>query len=282
MILVTGANGTIGSELVSQLHARGAALRVFVRDARKLEKLPAGTSHALGDFDRPDTLRAALQGVTRVFLLSPGIDPEQFERTLSLLRAADVEQVVKLSTLEAGRETDATARWHRSEEQRIEASGLPWTFVRPGNFASNALHWAASIRGESAVYAATGAGKSAPIDPRDVAEVAALALSEPLPRHLGKVYELSGPALLDVSEQVEILARLLAKPLRFVDVEPASMGAQLLQYHVPAAMVEALVDLWHSIRRGESEAMTDTVPALLGRPARSFETWAREHLHLFK
>src|SRR5688572_26641786 len=103
MILVTGANGTIGSELVSQLHARGAAFRVFVRDARKLESLPAATSHAVGDFDRPETLAAALQGVTRVFLLSPGIDLEQFERTLSLLRAAKVEQVVKLSTLEAGR-----------------------------------------------------------------------------------------------------------------------------------------------------------------------------------
>jgi uncharacterized protein YbjT (DUF2867 family) len=276
MILVTGATGAIGSAVVSELQARGAAFRALVRDA---QKLPAAIPYAVGDFNRLDTLRAALQGITRVFLLSPGIHPLQFERTLETIRNSGVQHVVKLSTLESGRQSDGIARWHRAEEERIETSGLEWTFVRPGNFASNALHWAGSIRSEGAVFAATGDGQSAPIDPRDIAAVCALALTEP--GHQGKAHLLTGPALLSVADQVAILARLLETPLRFVDVEPAILGARMLEYQTPAELVEALVELWQSIRRGENAIVTDTVQALLGRPARTFEEWARAHLAAF-
>jgi (4-alkanoyl-5-oxo-2,5-dihydrofuran-3-yl)methyl phosphate reductase len=281
MILVTGASGTIGSALVSELCARGAAVRVFVRDARKVAQLPPAVERAVGDLDAPDTLRAAMRGIERVFLLSPAIDPAQLARSLSAAEAEGVRHVVKLSTLEAATGSDGIARWHRAEEQQVQASGLSWTFVRAGNFASNALNWAASMRSDSTVFAATGDGQSAPIDPRDIAAVLALALTGPAQEHAGQAYPLTGPELLSVAQQVAILSDVLHKPLRVVDVDPDSMGAQLRSRHAPDVLVDALVELWKRIRAGDGAHVSDCVPKLLGRPARTFEQWAREHAAAF-
>jgi uncharacterized protein YbjT (DUF2867 family) len=279
MLLVTGPNGVIGSAVVAELLACGAEFKVLVRDPAKVAHLPADVVRVVGDLGNPEALQQAFHGVTRAFLLSPVIDAAQFARTLAAAKDAGVEHVVKLSTLEAGHGADGIARWHRGEELQIEASGLAWTFVRPGNFSSNALHWAHTIRRESKVYAPTGDGKSAPIDPVDIAAVIAHALTEP--KQAEQIYLLTGPQLFSVAEQTEILARVLGKPLSFVAVDPDVAGAELRQYGAQAAMVEALIELWKLIAVDEQPVLTNTVTQLLGRPARSFETWARAHRHAF-
>jgi uncharacterized protein YbjT (DUF2867 family) len=279
MILVTGATGVIGSAVVAELCARGAAFRVFVRDPAKVAHLPLTVDRFVGDLDRSDAVEAALRGITHLFWLSPHIDPTQVGHMLTAARAEGVRHIVKLSTLEAGRGTDGIARWHGAEEQQIEASRIDWTFVRPGNFASNALSWASTIRTEGKVYAATGDGKSAPIDPRDIAAVIALALTEP--GHVRAAYRLTGPTLLSAAEQTAVLSRVLQIPLDYVDTDPESMGAQLRSYHVPAELVAALIELWHSVRVDAHPVVTHEVERLLGRPARTFEQWARDHVAAF-
>lgn len=279
MILVTGATGVIGSAVVAELVARQVSFRVLVRDAAKVAQLPNTVERAVGSWTQPATIAAAMSGITRVFLLSKEIEPAQFAATVQTARAQGVRQIVKLSTLEAAYGSDGIARWHRAEERVIEGSGLAWTFVRPGNFASNALQWAHAIRAEGRVYAATGEGRSSPIDPQDIAAVIALALCEE--GHAGQAYPLTGPELLSVRDQVAVLARVLQRPLSFVDLPPEQLGEQLRAYHMQPAMVTALVELWHSIRKQDDAVVTDTVPRLLGRPAHTFEHWVRQHQAAF-
>lgn len=280
-VLVTGATGVVGSALVAALLQRGVTFRVFVRDASKLAHLPEHVERALGDLHEPAAVRAAMCGIERVFLLSPEIAPAQFASIVAAARAEGVRHIVKLSVLEAGYGSDGIARWHRAEEQEIEASGLAWTFIRPGNFASNALSWRHSISREGKVYAPTADAQSAPIDPRDIADVIALALTEPV-QHAGKAYMLTGPELLTVADQATVLTRVLNKPVVFQDIDPHALGAQLRGFGVQPAMVDALVELWFAIRTaGVEPVITDTVTQLLGRPARRFQTWVQDHAESF-
>jgi uncharacterized protein YbjT (DUF2867 family) len=279
MLLVTGPNGVIGSAVVAELLAREVAFKVLVRDPAKVAQLPANVVRVVGELGDTSALQEAFRGVTRAFLLSPVIDPARFGRTLAAAEAAGIEHIVKLSTLEAGYGNDGIARWHRAEELQIEASGLAWTFVRPGNFSSNALHWSHSIRREGKVYAATGHGKSAPIDPSDIAAVIVHALTQA--QQSGQSYQLTGPELWNVAEQTQILARVLGKPLSFIAVDPDSAGAELRQYGAPDVMVAALIELWKQIAVDDKPVMTNTVSQLLGRPAGTFEQWAEAHRYAF-
>jgi uncharacterized protein YbjT (DUF2867 family) len=279
MIVVTGATGVIGSEVAAQLAARGAVFRVFVRELGKAAQLPVSVERAVGDFSRPETLAAALRGCDRLFLLSPDIDHRQFARTVEVAHDSGVRHVVKLSSLEAASGLDGIARWHRAEEEQLRASGLAWTFVRPGNFSSNALNWAYTIRDHATVYAATGDAQSAPIDPRDIAAVVALALTEQ--GHEGHAYELTGPELMTTEEQVATLSRILGRTLHYVDVEPSAMGEQLRGHGMTEPMVAALIELWHAIRKDPHPALSELASKLLGRPAISFEQWAYDHAAAF-
>jgi (4-alkanoyl-5-oxo-2,5-dihydrofuran-3-yl)methyl phosphate reductase len=270
----------IGSAVVSELAQTNTPLRVFVRDASKVAHLPNSIERVVGDFSNPASLHAAMSGIETAFLLSPQIEPAAFTASVAAARSAGVQRIVKLSTLEAGYGADGIARWHRSEEQQIEASGLAWTFVRPGNFASNALHWQHTMRHESKVYASTGDAKTSPIDPRDIASVIALALTSPA--HAFQAHLITGPELLSVGEQVAVLSRVLQKPLSFVDVDPDQMGEQLLRYRTQPALASALVELWKAIRSDPKPVVTDTVQRLLGRPACTFEQWAQDHAATFR
>ncbi len=278
MILVTGATGNVGKELVRQLLEMKEAVRVFVRDERKVAYLGDRVEHAVGDLDKPETLQAAMQGVDRMYLMT--YKTHQDINALAAAKQAGIKQVVKLSTLEASDAMIQVGKWHREREKIIEASGIDWTFLRPGMFMTNTIEWwAESIRHQNTVYFPGGKGKVAPVDPYDVAAVAAVALTQP--GHAGRAYELTGPELLTMSEMVQIIAHVLGKPLKYTNIPALAAKVWMLKAGMDKVLVSALMEMLASLRKNKGAILTDTVEQVTGRSAHTFEAWCRDHIAAF-
>ena len=281
MILVTGATGDVGGEVVRQIVAAGQKVRAFARDPAKAARLVPGVEVARGDLQQPETFAAALDGVTKLFLMAGAQElPAIAEHAVPAAKRAGVQHVVLLSSSTTLMEPRVTiGKWHLAAEELIEASGLAWTMVRPGNFASNALRWAPMIKAQGAVFAPAGGGKTAPIDPYDIASVAAKALTTP--GHEGHKYALTGDEVLSAADQVAIIGAALGKTLRFVEVpaEGARMG--MLKSGMDEAMADALLELMTSGRSGGEAHRTSTVRDVTGVAPRTFEAWVRAHLSAF-
>src|SRR5690242_10950013 len=209
MYLVTGATGNVGSELVAALAGEGRRVRALVRTPREVP----GAEAAVGDLNRPDTLADALAGVEGLFLL-PGY--EGLRDTLALAAGAGVKRVVLLSggSAASGDLGNAVARYMIESEQAVRESGLAWTFVRSGAFMSNALRWLPQLSTGDEVRVPFPTVRTAPVDPYDIAAVAARALVDD--GHEGAVHALSGPQSLLPEEQVAVLGRVLGRDLRCV------------------------------------------------------------------
>ena len=280
MILVTGATGNIGKELVPQLLNAGQRVRVFVRDERKVAHLGSQVECAVGDLDQPETLNAAMEGVERMFLVTMGTQQQDMDAVEAAKRAG-IQQIVKLSTLEAGKPHLQVGRWHREREQIIEASGIGWTFLRPGMFMSNSIEWwSETIKQQGAVYFPGKKGKVAPIAPFDIAAVAAAALTEP--GHSGQIYELTGSELLTIGDMAQIIGRALGKPIRYTNVPLFAARLQMRMSGMDKVLVNALMEVAEELRSNKAAYRTDTVERVTGRPPRTFEVWCREHIAAFR
>jgi uncharacterized protein YbjT (DUF2867 family) len=285
MILITGATGTVGSEVLRLLTATGAPVRAMTRNPARLRS-PYALDVVRADFDDPASLRRATAGAEAVFLLTAPAAPTP-RHDLALLdaaRAAGTSRIVKLSAIGTG-ETDDHGRtvgaWHQLAEQAVQASGLAWTLLRPSLFASNTLHWADPVKAGTPVPNLTGHATQGVIDPRDVAAVAAEALTSPT-THTGQTYTLTGPDLLSVPDQAAQLADLLGHPVTTADVTPEAARSQLLASGMnPAAVDTALTGITWA-RAGHNALLTDDVATILGRPPTSFAAWARDHLDSFR
>lgn len=278
MILVTGATGTVGSELVRLLVEAGQRPRVLSRDAGKARRLGSGVDVAVGDLDRPETIRPALEGVNRMFLLTSRT--QQDVAVLTAARDAGVEALVKLSTQEAGwSPVEGHGHLHHEREELIRASGLGWTFLRPTMFMATPLRWAPTLEAQGVVAFPGGASRLAPIDARDVSAVACRALTEP--GHEGKGYELTGPELLSVEEMVGIRSRVLARGLTYHDLAEEAWGDHLRSVGISDYEIDRLVETFRLVRQGRFAYVTDDVARVLGRPARTFADWCADHQRAF-
>ncbi|MFJ2212075.1 NAD(P)H-binding protein [Streptomyces sp. NPDC101062] len=281
MILLTGVTGTVG-RLVAERLATSEPVRLLSRDPRRLAALAGpGTEVVGGDFADPASLAAALSGVRAAFLVtSDPLAPVHDEHFVTAARRAGVAHVVKLSA-RAVAEPDAEdliTRWQRSAEDLLRASGVGWTFLRPRAFMSNTLGWARSVRDEGVVRAFHGASPNATVDPRDIAEVAALALTGAvLP---GRAHPLTGPAAISSAEQVAVLSGLLRRPLRLVELTRDQAYEGLLA-RWPRPVADALLEGAVRQASGAKARVEPTVRTLLGRPARPYRAWARDHLPAF-
>ncbi|CAO5189209.1 (4-alkanoyl-5-oxo-2,5-dihydrofuran-3-yl)methyl phosphate reductase [Frankia sp. AiPs1] len=277
-ILVTGGRGGVARALVGELLDAGAAVRIASRDPGKVTA-PGGAPVVPLDLARPETLPGALDGVRTVFLYA---EPAGIEGFLDAARVAKVERIVLLSSLASEHEAEADepnviARQHTAVEEAIAASGLAWTFVRPGSFATNALSWAPAIRAGEPVWEAYPESQLAPVHERDIAAVAAAALLRP--GHDGATYPMTGPESITRRRQLELIAEATGRPVRIEVESPAEARERMIAAmgeHVWPGLVDTLLG-YQAANDGIPAPVYDAVPKILGRPSLTFAAWTAEH-----
>jgi uncharacterized protein YbjT (DUF2867 family) len=284
MILVTGAGGTVGSEVIAQLQRAGAKFRAAVHSDDKLKVAKAkGIDAVKIDFDRVETLREALRGVDKVFLLTGSV-PNQVEQETNLVKTAKeagVKHIVKLSVVGAHKERIIFSRIHRAAEKAIEASGISWTFLRANSFMQNLVNYdGETIRSQDAFYGAAGDGKISHIDVRDIAAVAVKVLTET--GHAGKTYELNGPEALSYTQVAEKISKASGKKISYVDVPPDQLKQGMLEAGLPDAYAEALLDLHAFYKRNEASTRSDDIKRVTGRDPITFDQYATENAAAFR
>lgn len=278
MILVTGATGTIGRHLIAELASK-APVRALSREPERARAIfSPEVTVVRGDFGDPASLASALDGIDALFLLSaPG--PSVAEHDLAMLRAvkgSSVKKIVKLSAFGADASPVLRAgSWHQPGERAVMESGLAWTLLRPTAFMTNRLAWASSLRAGTPVEVATAHGRHAVIDPRDVAAAAAAALLTGA--HEGRGYTLTGPEALSAPEELALIAEAIGRPVSIEGVTPDVAADRLAKVGVPAGFVDAVREGYGFVRSGRAAEVTDAIPQILGRPARSFATWLSEN-----
>ncbi len=279
MILITGPTGTVGRTLLPHLADQGVAVRALAHSPVSRERLEAlGVEVVDGDLDQPETIEAAMQGCDHAFLLSPP-HPDQVAREQAAVDAAGragVDHVVALSVMGASRSSPtAFARWHAEIDDHLMASGLSWTVLRTSGFMQAHLLPVATVATEGTWYGMTGDGTSAYADISDIAAVATTVLTTP--GHAGKVYELTGPASLTLPEAARVLADVLGRPVRYVDLPAEQFRANLTDAGLPDWLADAVVALYQTTRNGHAATVTNTVEQVTGRPARDYRQVAEAH-----
>ncbi|WP_059013470.1 NAD(P)H-binding protein [Streptomyces specialis] len=276
MYLVTGATGNVGAEVVAALAGAGEPVRALVRDPARAS-LPAGAEAVGGDLNEPASLTDALAGVRALFLL-PGY--EGLAGTCGLALRAGVERVVLLSggSAETGDLENAVARYMILSEQAVENSGLPWTFLRPRSFMSNALRWIPQLEKGDVVRVPFAEVPTASIDPADIAAVAVAALMND--GHEGAVYDLTGPEPLLPAEQVAVLAEELGRDLRCEGLSDEEARAEM-SASMPAAYVDAFFAFFVDGLVDE-QTVYPTVREVTGHEPRTFRQWAKAHADAFR
>jgi uncharacterized protein YbjT (DUF2867 family) len=272
MILVTGASGTVGSEVVKALGGSGARVRAGYRS--RPQNVPKGMESVALDYDRPATIRPALKDVETLFLLSNSVDVER--KVVDEAKRSGVKRIVKLSVLGAAEEGFIFARWHRAVETYIESSGLAWTFLRPNGFMQNVVNYMGdTIRGQSALYSSGANGAASHVDARDIGRVGAKVLTEA--GHEGKAYDLTGPAALTYGEIAETLTRVLGRPIRYVPISHEQYRQAAVAAGTPEGYADALVDLNRYYAEGHGARVSPAVRQLNGRDPIPFAQFARDY-----
>jgi len=274
MILVTGATGTVGSEVVRQLADKGEPSRAFVRSpATARHRLNEDVELAIGELDRTETITAALRGVDRVFLLTrqDHRQVEWEERVIDAATDAQVARVVKLSVFRADRQSPLQiARQHRRAEEKLEQSNLEVTIIRPVFFMQNLL----TMMRPGVLATAAQDGRVAMVDARDVAAVAVTALTGN--GHAGKTYTLTGPEALTFDDVATALSQQLGTTIPHMRVHPDAVRDALQAAGVATWFAHDMATLHGMLAAGYEDVTTPDVLAVTGRPPRTLEQFAAD------
>jgi uncharacterized protein YbjT (DUF2867 family) len=278
VIVVTGATGTVGRQVVTQLSDRGIPVRAVARDPASAG-LPEGVEAARGDLADPASLEPHLAGAESVFLVwpftSPGLAADLGSRVVQVI-ARHVPRIVYLSAqAAAGRPGSFWA----TIERLIEGSGAQWTFLRPTGFAANTLLWADQIRGRGVVRWPYGAAVRSLIHERDIAAVAVAALTTD--RHGGRKYLLTGPEAITQADQVRLIGEAIGRSVRWEELAPEVARQQLLAAWGDPDFVDSALATWAGLVT-QPEPVTRIVEDVTGAPARTFRRWAGDHASDFR
>lgn len=281
MFVVTGATGNVGRPLVRALADAGERVTAVSRGTAPVD-LPEGTVHVRADLTKPETLRPALGGAEALFLHDGGAGGHGFDpkAVLDAARDAGIRRVVLLSSqgVVTRPESPSHGGVMRAVEDAVRESGLTWTILRSGGFASNAYAWAESVRAERTVAAPFGDVGIPVVDPADIAEAAAAALRKD--EHAGRVYELNGPAAVTPRQQAEAIGAALGEPVRFVELTRAEARARMAAF-MPEPVVETTLAVLGEPNAAELRLSPD-VERVLGRAPRSFAAWAHRNAGAFR
>ncbi|HEX5886574.1 MAG TPA: NmrA family NAD(P)-binding protein [Pyrinomonadaceae bacterium] len=266
MILVLGATGRLGRETVKLLATSGMhKVRALVREMTDENSL----AHAMRD-------------VERVFTIPPNVrdQAEMENRIYQAALRAGVNYIVKLSTTKADVNSPCYFfKQHAIAEECLKASGVGFTILRSNSFMQNLLWFAKEIKTKSTFSLPMGDAKTAPVDIRDVAAVAAAILTGEA--HHGAMYNISGPEKLSFADIGEKLSTALATRVEYRDIAPAEFLNMLIEIGIPEWYAEAVTASWTVARQGEP-ILTDVVSALTKKPPISFEQFARDHADQFR
>jgi uncharacterized protein YbjT (DUF2867 family) len=283
MILISGATGNNGQELIKQLTAAGERIRALVRNPAKAAHLKGANVELIaGDFDRPATLDAALRGVEKAFLLTPVAEPFVQWQTafIQASQRAKVKHLVKFSGMgaDAGSPSELL-RLHYQTDEVLRKSGVPFTILRPNSFHQNILSSANTIKEQGAFYWPLKNASQSTVDIRDINAVATNVFTTS--GHEGKTYVITGPEALTYAQVAEKLSSVLGRKVQYVDVPLSAAAESLRNTGMPDWNVRTVSEVLGYFANGAVATVTDTVPRLLGRPAISFEQFARDHRALF-
>ncbi|WP_185281195.1 SDR family oxidoreductase [Hymenobacter sp. NBH84] len=286
-ILVTGATGTIGTELVKALANRGVTVRAGVHSIIKgdrLKHLNPDVQLVEIDYHKPETLAVALTGAERVFLLPPPTS-DQVELARLFIDAAQkagVRQLVQLSAAGAGRDAQIEIdRRHHEIEQLVAASGLTYATLRPEGFMQNFVEQhCATIRDEGKFYMPLAEAQVAYIDVRDIAAAAATLLTSDPATHAGQAYHLTGPAALTGQQVAEALSQGTGREVTYVPV--SEEDARTAMQELPAERVKELLALYADYRAGHAATVTDEVASLAGHAPHTIQQFANDYKAQFQ
>lgn len=283
-VLVTGATGTVGREVVTRLAVAGVKVRAAARNPRMLAIPEDHVETFAMDLRNPADLDRALEDVEKILYVSP-LDETMAEHAALLVeraRANGVRHLVRLSALGVDYPRKITlGKIHGKVERIIRGSGIEWTFLRPNSFMQNFItYWGESIRSQNAFFIPQGQGRVSIIDARDIADAAVAVLTRD--GHAGKVYELTGPEAISNYDIASTLSSVLGREISYRDIPVDEARAALTSQGMSEWMIKVILELFEMSAADEAAEVTDAVERLTGKPPIRFESFVRDFSHAFK
>lgn len=283
-LLITGATGSVGTQLVKKLVGSNISFRALVRTREQgdlMNDLPQ-VELAVGDLSDPGSLARALEGIDTAFLLTNSSEQaEQLQLNfVNAAHKAGVSHIVKLSQLAASVTSPVRfLRYHAVVENIIQELGMSYTFLRPNLFMQWLTAFAPYIKYEGKFYGSLGDARVSAVDTRDIAAVAAATLTEP--GHQNKVYNITGPQAITHTEMADTLSRILEKQIAYVDLSPEQMQGALTVAGFPAWQIGGLIEDYAHYSKGEAAGVYGTVKDITGHDPIRFEQFVQDHRTFF-
>jgi len=290
-ILVTGASGTVGSEVINQLSSDivDVNIRAAAHSIESVKKVTKSESvePIQIDYNNPDTLKDALKEVDRVFLLTP-FQSDMVELSSKFLKeitnSGNIKQIVKLSVMGADSEPGIIgSRLHRQVEKMIEESRIPFTFLRPNFFMQNFVtFFSRSIMEQGAFYLPAGDGKVSFVDVRDIAAVAVQSLTKNNDgRHNGKAYTITGPEAISYDDVARILSEQVGKKISYVDISEDDARKGMKETGSDEWTINYMIELFDIIRKGYLSQVSSVVDDVTGKRPTTMSQFAKDNSKVF-